>query len=93
LEGCLVENLTFCLSGLTVWYSQLNEGGIYRVYNINSGACMDEEFLPDDTKAVLCGYMNCVDVILSPTEIKLYACNISKSDLSEKVLYFKPLLA
>jgi hypothetical protein len=88
LEGCLVENLTFCSSGLTVWYSQLNEGGIYRIYNINSGACMDEEFLPHDTKAVLCGYMNCVDVILSPTEMKLYACNISKSDLAEKV-YFK----
>lgn len=84
--------MKFCSSGLTVWYSQLNEGGIYRVYNVQTGACMDEDFLPEHSKALLCGYMSCVDVILSPTEIKLCACNISKGDLVDKVRCHSPTL-
>jgi len=88
LEGCCVKDINFCSAGLAVWYSQIDEGGLFRIYNPHTGACMDEEFLPDHTRVLMCGYLGCADALISPTEIKLHTYGISKQELAQQVNYF-----
>ncbi|XP_059487739.1 spatacsin [Neocloeon triangulifer] len=86
LEGCCVQDLNFCSAGLTVWYTQQDDGGLFRLYNLNTGACLDEEFLSDHTKALLSGFMGCADAFISPGKIRLHSCDVSKRNLATMII-------
>ncbi|CAB3377933.1 Hypothetical predicted protein [Cloeon dipterum] len=86
LESCCLEAISFCSSGLAVWYSHQAGGGIFRVYNPNSGNCLHEEFLVEDSKVCMLGYLDCADVFFSPCQIRLNLHGVQKKDLAHMVL-------
>jgi hypothetical protein len=81
-------------AGLAVWYTAVGcaSGGVYRLYDIMSGACLAEQNMASDTIVITGGCLGLMDVFLSPSCLWLFLGNLSRDVLVNKVMYYFPQL-
>lgn len=92
LIGFSVQGLHMTAAGLAVWYTAAGcaLGGVYRLYDIMSGACLAEQNLASDTIVITGGCLGLMDVFLSPSCLWLFLGNLSRDVLVNKVMYHFP---
>jgi hypothetical protein len=88
--GFTVQGLHVTAAGLAVWYTASGSslGGVYRLYDTVSGACLAEQIVPTDTTVISGGCLGLMDAFLSPTCLWLFLGNLSRDVLVNKVLSF-----
>jgi hypothetical protein len=82
-------------AGLAVWYAASGcvSGGVYRLYDMTSGACLAEQNMPSDTIVITGGCLGLMDAFLSPSCLWLFLGNLSRDVLVNKVnVLFPPVL-
>lgn len=78
-------------AGLAVWYTASGSsfGGVYRLYDVASGAFLAEQVVPTDTVVIPGGCLGLMDAFLSPSCLWLFLGNLSRDVLMNKVtIYF-----
>jgi hypothetical protein len=79
-------------AGVAVWYTATGfaSGGVYRLYDMTSGACLAEQNVPSDTIVITGGCLGLMDAFLSPSSLWLFLGNLSRDVLVNKVMYYFP---
>lgn len=92
LDGLSVQGLNMTAAGLAVWYTATGctLGGVYRLYDIMSGACLAEQSVASDTIVITGGCLGLMDAFLSPSCLWLFLGNLSRDVLVNKVMYHFP---
>ncbi|KAF4531595.1 hypothetical protein B566_EDAN010061, partial [Ephemera danica] len=86
LERFSIRALGLSECGLSVWYTDSEGMGLYRVYNTATGACVAEESLEPNATPILAGFLGVADIIVSPTSLQVFFCNLPKEILATKLL-------
>jgi hypothetical protein len=88
--GLSVQGLHMTAAGLAVWYtaSRSTVGGIYRLYDTISGACLAEQVVPSDTTVIPGGCLGLMDAFLSPSCLWVFLGNLSRDVLVNKVIFY-----
>jgi hypothetical protein len=76
-------------AGLAVWYTAVGSavGGLYRLYDLASGAFLAEQVVPSDTIVIPGGCLGLMDAFLSPSCLWLFLGNLSRDVLMNKVIF------